>query len=101
APRAIRDQYDASARMAAALGITVVAAGGDSADVDIPGASPFVTSVGGTVLALDANGMRRDETGWVQSGSGDSRGFDAPAWQAGLATAKRAVSDVALASGSR
>lgn len=101
-PRVIRRQYDASARMAAALGITVIAAGGDSGEPDVPGSSPFVTSVGGTILELDASGQRLDERAWVLSGSGDSLTFDAPAWQAGLPIAgKRAVSDLALAGGSR
>jgi kumamolisin len=101
--RVIRDQYDASARMAAALGITVIAAGGDSGQADVPASSPFVTSVGGTVLELDpATGQRLDEHAWVLSGSGDSLSFDAPAWQAGLPiTDKRAVSDIGLAGGSR
>jgi kumamolisin len=101
-PRAIRDQYNTAALIAASLGITVIAASGDSAQPDIPGASPFVTSVGGTVLTLDADGARRSENAWDQSGTGDSLSFDVPTWQVGLSTsAKRAVSDVALAAGSR
>ena len=101
-PRAIRRQYDASARMAAALGITVLAASGDSGEPDVPGSSPFVTSVGGTVLVLDAAGARVEERVWVLSGSGDSLSFEAPPWQAGLPIAdKRAMSDVGLAAGSR
>jgi kumamolisin len=100
--RVIRRQYDASARMAAALGITLIAAGGDSGRPDVPGSSPLVTSVGGTILEVDASGHRLDERAWVLSGSGDSLTFDAPAWQAGLPIAgKRAVSDVGLAGGSR
>jgi kumamolisin len=88
--------------MAAALGITVIAAGGDSGEPDVPGSSPLVTSVGGTILELDASGQRLDERACVLSGSGDSLTFDAPTWQAGLPIAgKRAVSDVALAGGSR
>ncbi|MBS1123083.1 MAG: kumamolisin [Deltaproteobacteria bacterium] len=99
-PLVIRLQYDTSARMAAALGITVVAAGGDSGQPDVPATSPFVTSVGGTVLELEADGARREERAWVGSGSGDSLTFDAPSWQLGLPiTDKRAISDVALASG--
>jgi kumamolisin len=101
-PRVIRRQYDASARMAAALGITVIAAGGDSGQADVPGSSPFVTSVGGTVLDVDAAGQRIDERAWSLSGSGDSLTFAVPPWQLGLAGAdKRACSDVALAGGSR
>jgi len=101
-PRAIRRAYDASARMAAALGITLVAASGDSGQTDVPGSSPFVTAVGGTVLVLDPAGARVEERVWVFSGSGDSSSFEAPPWQAGLPIAdKRATSDVGLAAGSR
>ncbi len=101
-PRVIRDQYDVSARMAAALGITVIAAGGDSGEPDVPGSSPFVTSVGGTVVDIDAAGQLTDERAWVLSGSGDALTFEAPVWQAGLPIAgKRAVSDVGLAGGTR
>lgn len=100
--RVIRRQYDASARMAAALGITVIAAGGDSGKPDVPGSSPLVTSVGGTILDVDASGQVTDERAWVLSGSGDSLTFEAPAWQLGLPIAgKRACSDVGLAGGSR
>lgn len=101
-PREIRRQYDASARMGAALGMTLIAAGGDSGKPDVPGSSPWVTSVGGTILARDANDARREERAWILSGSGDALSFPAPAWQAGLPIGdKRAVSDVALAAGTR
>jgi len=102
-PSVIRRQYDASARMAAALGITVIAAGGDSGQADVPASSPFVTSVGGTVLDIDpGTGQRLDERAWVLSGSGDSLTFAAPAWQARIPIAGyRACSDVALAGGTR
>ena len=99
-PRAIRSQYHASAQMAAALGMTVVAAAGDSARADVPSSSPYVTSVGGTVLELDVAGMRARETAWESSGSGDSLTFEVPSWQVGLAIGShRAISDIALASG--
>jgi len=97
-PRVIRNTYHASAEMAAALGITLVAAAGDSGEPDVPSSSPLVTSVGGTVLTLDASGERSDESGWSFSGAGDSLSFDMPWWQGQLGLAdKRAVSDVALA----
>jgi kumamolisin len=96
-PRAIRNQYHASARMAAALGITVIAAAGDSGEPDVPSSSPLVTSVGGTVLLIDTAGARGEEVAWRNSGSGTSLSFAAPAWQ--TMTGNRAVSDVALASG--
>jgi kumamolisin len=96
-PRAIRNQYHASARMAAALGMTVIAAGGDSGEPDVPASSPLVTSVGGTVLTLDTAGTRIDEVAWKSSGSGQSSSFEAPAWQ--TVAGKRAVSDVAISVG--
>ena len=97
-PVAIREAYHASAQMAAALGITVVAAAGDSGAPDVPSSSPLVTSVGGTVLERDANGARVVERAWSGSGAGDSSSFGAPWWQAPLSLGeRRAVSDVALA----
>ncbi|NOK35322.1 kumamolisin [Corallococcus exercitus] len=96
-PRAVHEQYSASGMMAAALGITVAAASGDSAGVDTPGSSPYVTAVGGTQLKM--NGMTvTGETAWYYSGSGISRSFTTPEWQKGLVPlpAKRAVVDVAL-----
>jgi kumamolisin len=83
--------------MAAALGITVIAASGDSGEPDVPSSSPLVTSVGGTVLLIDEAGVRGEEVAWRNSGSGTSLSFAAPAWQ--TMTGNRAVSDVALASG--
>ena len=97
-PRAIRNQYHASARMAAALGMTVIAAAGDSSEPDVPSACPLVTSVGGSVLALDTVGNRLGETAWHNSGSGASLSYEAPSWQ--TITGTRAVSDVALSVGS-
>jgi kumamolisin len=96
-PRAVHQAYGASAMMAAALGITVVSASGDSAGVDVPSSSPYVTAVGGTRLLM--NGPRVvSETAWAYSGSGSSSSFPKPAWQAALAGLgdKRAVVDVAL-----
>jgi len=101
-PRAIHMAYDASARMAAALGITVVAASGDAGQPAVPSSSPFVTAVGGTRLVVDAQGLVSSEEAWQLSGCGDALSFDAPDWQAGLApgAGRRAVSDVALNAGS-
>lgn len=96
-PRAVHEQYSASGMMAAALGITVTAASGDSAGVDTPGSSPYVTAVGGTQLKM--NGLAvTGETAWYYSGSGISRSFTTPEWQKGIVPlpAKRAVVDVAL-----
>jgi kumamolisin len=101
-PRVIRLFYNDSARMSAALGITVVAAGGDSAEPDVPSACPYVTAVGGTTMLLDASGALVSERAWVLSGSGDSLIFGAPTWQIGmpqLTGTMRAVVDVALNAG--
>jgi len=100
-PKIIREQYDIAAKLAAAMGITIVAASGDSGEPDVPSSCPHVTSVGGTVLDVDDSGARVEERGWVSSGSGDSSSFAAPVWQLGLPiSATRASSDVSLASGS-
>ena len=50
----IRQQYHEASRMGAALGMTIVVAGGDSGRPDVPSSSPYVTSVGGTLLELGA-----------------------------------------------
>jgi kumamolisin len=77
----LRHQFDAAARMAAALGITIVAASGDSALADVPATSPWVTSVGGTELVLDPTGEVAGETAWANGGCGQSTTFAAPDWQ--------------------
>ena len=96
---AVRDQFDAAALEAAALGITVTAASGDSAGPDLPSTSPFVTAVGGTELELDGSGNVVSEVAWNGSGSGVSGTFPLPLWQqavsAGSGT-KRATVDLAL-----
>jgi len=96
-PKTVHEQYNASAMMAAALGITVVAAGGDSAGVDVPSSSPYVTSVGGTQLKMIGNRVVGEVT-WLYSGSGISMTFPTPEWQQGLPQVprRRAVADVAL-----
>jgi kumamolisin len=98
-PRAVREQYDHAATMAAALGITVSAATGDSSETDTPSSSPYVTGVGGTVLSLNAGGDVTNEVAWPGSGSGPTLSFPIPWWQQGVVTnsgGKRAVADVAL-----
>jgi kumamolisin len=96
-PKAVHQQYSASALMAAALGTTIVAASGDSAGVDVPASSPYVTAVGGTQIKMSGMNVTA-ETAWLYSGSGLSRTFPTPEWQKGLMPlpAKRAVVDVAL-----
>ena len=95
-PLPLRHQYDESALMAAALGMTVVSASGDSARPDTPCSSPYVTCVGGTALKTDAVGNVVSETAWSSSGSGDAKSFARPVWQTGVvAGTKRAMVDVA------
>jgi kumamolisin len=108
---------------AAAVGVTVCAASGDSGSddglqdganhVDFPASSPYVLACGGTALqALPGQGIRA-ETVWNDTAAGGGAGgggvsalFDLPAWQQGLSVtpgegghtsplAKRGVPDVA------
>ena len=100
-PPPVRAQYGYSSMMAAALGITVCAATGDSAQTDTPSSSPYVTGVGGTQLSLDGEGNVIGETAWPGSGSGPTVGstFPIPWWQVGIvfgSNGKRAVADVAV-----
>jgi subtilase family serine protease len=107
-------------------GIGVYFSSGDNGDetstegfatVDWPASSPWVTSVGGTSLGVDANNMRALETGWGTSsyacnsttlvctrsawlygaGGGVSKLFAEPDYQvtAGLTLSGRGVPDVA------
>lgn len=97
-PKLVREQYSLSAMMGAALGMTLIAASGDSSETDTPSASPYVTGVGGTQLKFLAGGQIK-ETAWPGSGSGPAISFQLPSWQSGVAggSSKRAVTDVALA----
>jgi subtilase family serine protease len=109
-------------RMAAIVGTAVVVGAGDhgssmcGADVAevsgepsvwYPASSPWVTSVGGTRLALTSANARRSERVWndlpfdranpFAGGGGPSAVFDRPTWQAGVTpVGPRAVPDVAL-----
>jgi hypothetical protein len=65
-------------------GLTFVAASGDGGTVTYPAASPDVLAVGGTSLALDAQGNRAGETAWANSGGGLSAYEHAPAYQLNL-----------------
>jgi kumamolisin len=93
-PPILRLQHESAAKMASALGITTVAASGDSADIDTPASCPHVTAVGGTVLT----GSR--EAAWAQSGSGLSGTFNKPYYQTGvpllMGEQTRANADLAL-----
>lgn len=95
----IHDQFDASARMGVALGMTIAVASGDSAKPDVPSTSAHVTCVGGTRITLDANGGIATEAAWSQSGSGIARHFPIPWYQEGVildSEGQRAVSDLAV-----
>ena len=95
-PLPLRHQYDESALMGAALGITVISASGDSARPDIPCTSAYVVCVGGTSLTM-LGGNVVSETAWESSGSGDAKTFDRPQWQMGIVpNNKRATVDLAL-----
>lgn len=99
-PKLVRDQYNDSALIAAALGLTVVAASGDSARPDTPSSSPYVTAVGGTRLWLDGTGEVVAETTWSESGSGVTKSFAMPPWQLAVASEiaeQRVVVDVSAA----
>jgi kumamolisin len=94
--RGVANQYEASAKMAAAIGMTVVAASGDSGGVDVPATVPHVTAVGGTQLTFQ--GDQTNEVVWNQSGAGRSRYFPVPGYQAGPARGAdgRAIPDVSM-----
>jgi kumamolisin len=84
---------------AVALGITVLAAAGDSGSADgdndgkshcdFPASSPYVLSCGGTRLSLSASGgiarevVWNDGTGGGATGGGVSSVYPVPAWQSG------------------
>jgi kumamolisin len=89
--------FDSAAQDAAALGITICAAAGDSGSsdgvsdgsnhVDFPASSPHILACGGTSLR-SANGKITSETVWNDGSGGGAGGggfstqFPLPAWQA-------------------
>jgi kumamolisin len=91
--KAVAMQYEISAQMGAALGMTIASPTGDSAGVDLPASCPHVTAIGGTVLS------GTDESVWDSSGVGPSHYFDSPAWQAISGDQRRTIPDVSLAAG--
>jgi kumamolisin len=96
-PARLRHQYDESALMGAALGMTLISASGDSARPDTPCSSPYVTCVGGSKLSADGAGKVLGETAWSLSGSGDAKTFAVPEWQQGVNKgSKRAMVDLAV-----
>ncbi|KUY83093.1 S53 family peptidase [Burkholderia sp. RF4-BP95] len=73
-------QYDG--QLASANGVSFVAASGDGGNgVDYPAASPYVLSVGGTSIAIDASGAYAGETAWAGSGGGQSAVEPEPTYQ--------------------
>lgn len=99
-PKIVRDMYDASAAMGAALGLTLMAASGNSAQTDTPSSSPYSLAVGGTAVTADEQGNVMDEVAWSMSGSGPTLSFPLPPWKkevAGEISDKNVLVDLALA----
>ncbi|GAA3763416.1 S53 family peptidase [Terriglobus aquaticus] len=106
-----RNALDQACQSAAALGITVLAAAGDSGSsdgessgnhVDFPASSPHVLACGGTKLTGSGTTIQ-SEVVWNETaanegatGGGISTVFAQPSWQAGIAATKsgRGVPDV-------
>ncbi|MGC8688947.1 MAG: S53 family peptidase [Thermoplasmata archaeon] len=85
-------------KQASRMGITLVAASGDSSIVEYPASDPYVLSVGGTSLFL-SNGRYYYESIWQNSGGGESVIFPRPLWQvgSGLDSLKgRGVPDISM-----
>ncbi|HEX3468560.1 MAG TPA: hypothetical protein VHT05_10815 [Candidatus Elarobacter sp.] len=82
-------------------GIAITASAGDlgSGAVQFPASSPYVTSVGGTTLALNLLSARGwTETAWGGTGNGCSIMVGQPPWQNGGATCsgQRSIPDVSV-----
>ena len=79
------------------VGITFIAAGGDSGTVEYPSASPNVLSVGGTTLTLSSSGSYQSESAWYDSGGGYSQFEGEPSYQKPVQTTGfRSTPDVAF-----
>jgi kumamolisin len=91
------NSMDTTCQSAAALGVTITFASGDSGssdgetgnNVDFPASSPHVLGCGGTALTA-SNGQRQSEVVWDDqasgggaTGGGVSAVFSLPTWQAG------------------
>ncbi len=80
-------------------GHAITAATGDSGyGLYFPASSQYVTAVGGTTLTRSSNGRGWSESVWSGGGSGCSKIFPKPAWQADNRCAKRTVADVSAVS---
>jgi len=90
------DAFNLTFQAAAAMGITVCVAAGDTGSsdgvtdgyvhVDFPSSSPYVLACGGTKLMVDDHGKRSEETVWHESntsatGGGVSDVFPIPQYQ--------------------
>jgi subtilase family serine protease len=125
-PKSMIDAWETVLQRAAVEGITVNTASGDDGyqALAYPSSDPWITAVGGTSLAVGAQGQRLWETGWASdttfvsknghrwhpappgpfafgSTGGVSRAFPEPRYQAGIVSgdnikgkAMRAVPDV-------
>jgi subtilase family serine protease len=107
---------ESALELAAASGISVLASSGDDGStscfdlqgvpkpvqaVSFPASSPWVTSVGGTNISVDASNNLTNQVVWNSEsgagGGGYSILFKRPVWQNGFTTAKhRVVPDVAM-----
>jgi subtilase family serine protease len=122
-PRADIQRDEQALEAAAARGISVFVAAGDtgaytcqeasdtnhSLSVSWPSSSPFAVSVGGTALSVTTTGAYAGETAWddtleqIGGGGGLSLDYNRPSWQAGpgvvsqFSTGRRQLPDVAAA----
>jgi subtilase family serine protease len=83
-----------------AKGVSFTASSGDSrCGSQYPAASPFVTSVGGTVLTTKPDGTYISETAWNGSGGGTSIFESRPSFQDNFnSNSRRGIPDVAMIS---
>jgi kumamolisin len=116
------NSMDSTCQSAAALGISITVASGDSGssdgetgnNVDFPASSPHVLGCGGTALTA-SNGQRQSEVVWNDQASGGGAGgggvsavFPLPTWQAtagvpasGVTKKKKKTTKAAAAAGGR
>ncbi|MBN3806113.1 S8/S53 family peptidase [Paraburkholderia sp. Ac-20336] len=102
--------FNSVLQSAAALGVTICAASGDSGSsdgsgggdqVDFPASSPYVLACGGTQLTASGSSITREvvwndgEQGGA-SGGGVSQAFAVPVWQKGLSVTSPGGGSVAL-----
>jgi kumamolisin len=103
--------FNSVLQAAAAVGVTVCAASGDSGSsdgvsdgadhVDFPASSPYVLACGGTTLQASGTAITH-ETVWNDGASGGAGGggvssaFPVPTWQEGLSAAMTSGGKVAL-----